>query len=133
MWLGHSLESPVSTLVVRAGTLQEFLWQGPSTDVTQLEVLPLPCNSSMMPSPLCFGPAPSSLPLASTVIALPFQHRQAQSSEQVLHPTSQLCRMPLILRLALLRVVLSARNLISVLSLLGTAAESAKEKQVHIY
>ena len=87
---------PLSTLPVCAGTLQEFLWQGPSTDVTQLEVLALPCNSSMMPTPLCFGPAPSSLPLASTVIALPFQHRQPQDSEQVLHQPHSIveCRKP---------------------------------------
>ena len=65
-----------------SGALQEFLWQGPGSDVAQLDNLPLPCNASMMPSACAFGQGSASMPLASTVIALPMAYRALPKSEQ---------------------------------------------------
>ena len=64
---------------ILAGSIQDFLWQSPSTD---MDVLPLPCHSSMMPAPGMFAAQQSSMPLASTVIALPTQCRIPPRNER---------------------------------------------------
>lgn len=55
-----------------------------------MDVLPLPCQSSMMPAPYMFAAPQSSMPLASTVIALPTQCRLPSSNERSVqrHPSS---------------------------------------------
>ncbi|CAL5219375.1 g1195 [Coccomyxa viridis] len=62
-----------------AGSIQDFLWQNASAD---MEVLPLPCHSSMMPVPGLFSAPQSSMPLASTVIALPARCRTPPGNER---------------------------------------------------
>ena len=72
-----------------AGMLPDFLWHAPSHDVPHLDVLPLPCNSSMMLPPSAFAAGPAPVPLVSTVIAMPNYCRLPHIKEQVCyqHPS----------------------------------------------
>lgn len=72
-----------------AGMLPDFLWHVPSLDVPQLDVLPLPCNSSMTLPPSAFAAGPATMPLVSTVIAMPRNCRLPPFKEQVCyqHPS----------------------------------------------